>query len=688
MPIRNNLLSSPLHLFLLLLLSTLPYFGTITHDWHLDDPVNILDNTPLHIKDLNVNTLINTFYAYPGEPGKLFRPVANFSFALNWFWGQGQTSGYHLANITIHCLTTIALYLCCLLLLRSPATARHNLKNPQLSALLAASLWTLAPIHTQSVTYIVQRMAQLATLFSITAILFFLLARLSTVTKKRFLFSCCFLACALLALGSKENSILLLLSVPLIEGIFFSQKKIRNFAEKISPIWWAIIFLIALTVIGFILSQFSTRYDHRSFTLIERLLTEPRILLFYLSQILFPAASRLSIEHNIIVSTSLFTPWSTLPAILSCIGLLFFSFLRIRTKPLLSFAILFFFINHLVESTFIPLELLYEHRNYLPSLFLFLPVSVFIVNFLSDCTEKKPQRQQTVIITLCIGFLLFSGISTIKRNTAWETEESLWQDALSKAPDSARSRINLAASYITKGQHKEALALLEQTKGLSGATKNRIPAIVLHLKGSIAYKEGDIKQAVGYLQQAFFLRSDYSTVVYKLIALLVEQQRYEEGLSMISERYEEKKEPQLLLIKAALLLRLNKPSESLDTYQAARPFFPGATSITAGQGKAMSLLGHYNQADTILDWAVKNNEPDSILLRIENSLRAGNAKQASQVLKLLIQSVPLNALLQAIESPQTGAFQIPFDHVLLKGALLDTVDNMTTTSSPQNSKTN
>ncbi|MCI5141539.1 MAG: hypothetical protein D3909_07400, partial [Candidatus Electrothrix sp. ATG1] len=116
------------------------------------------------------------------------------------------------------------LYLSCVQLLKTPALRKQEVfsKNQKKQiALLAAALWLAAPIHTSAVTYIVQRMAQLAALFSISAIFFYFRVRLANSKAQQIIFFLCFLCCALLALGSKENTVLLFPSVLLIEGIFF-----------------------------------------------------------------------------------------------------------------------------------------------------------------------------------------------------------------------------------------------------------------------------------------------------------------------------------------------------------------------------------------------------------------------------------------------------------------------------------
>ena len=174
-PLDRNYL---FHLTLLFSLALLIYCGTLHNGWHLDDAGNILHNKPLHITNLQPATLSKTFYAHPESTGKLYRPVANFTFALNWFFGQSRPVGYHLVDIFIHSLTAIMLYLSCVQLLNTPALRKKNRSQSHKNniALLAAALWLAAPIHTSAVTYIVQRMAQLAALFSVSALFFYLRA--------------------------------------------------------------------------------------------------------------------------------------------------------------------------------------------------------------------------------------------------------------------------------------------------------------------------------------------------------------------------------------------------------------------------------------------------------------------------------------------------------------------------------
>ena len=130
-------------------------------------------------------------------------------------------------------------------------------------------------------------------------------------------------------------------------------------------------------------------------------MTEPRVLCIYLSQLFYPVPTRLSIEHDIIYSTSLIRPWTTLPAILGVFFLIGLAGRQMRRRPMLSFAILFFFLNHAVESSVLPLELIFEHRNYLPSMFLFVPVAIGLQRVLDFYRAK-----QSVLYPVLIAFIV------------------------------------------------------------------------------------------------------------------------------------------------------------------------------------------------------------------------------------------------------------------------------------------
>lgn len=510
-------MNSTLYKFLLFVVLSLSYSNTFHASWQLDDEPNILTNKNLHITELSLHQLNNSIRANPTAlaSDKLYRPIPCLTFGLNWYFGEDNVFGYHIANFIIHLVTCWFLYLAlCLLLRIYYKKAQYESHSPQFipaAALLATLFWALAPIQTQAVTYIVQRMASMATMFTVIAIFAYLRGR---IEKKYTWFILCLLS-FFAALGSKENAILLPVSLLLIEFSFF--------AHQITKKQFLQLFLFCLAVLAgsflfvryglgltpFNLStplSFIDSYSNRSFTFNERILTQPRIVLMYLSQIFLPIADRLSIEHDVILSTSLFTPWTTLPSILLILLLISGSLVFLKKYPITCFPILFFFLNHAVESTILQLELVFEHRNYLPSLFLFLPAGVLIAKILYSNPPQSTFRRTAAAICSTL-FLILSGQATYTRNLAWATEGTLWTDAIRKAPNSARAAHSLGKWHRQFREYREAYYYFQLALKNSGkaASPKMTKSAAFNGLASVAYMLGDYKQSLIYFNQCLEL---------------------------------------------------------------------------------------------------------------------------------------------------------------------------------------
>ena len=488
------------------------YFNSLEASWHLDDYQNIIQDARIHLTRGDLASIIE-YVKSVQLVGRDARPLSRFSFALNWYFGRNDPFGYHLVNIVIHIFSSFFLYGTILSILRTPnfqfvLSARNYYKI----SLLAALLWAINPIQTQAITYIVQRMAALAAMFYILAMYLYIKARTSdNSTKRNLLFFSCFLS-AVCAFASKENAATLPIALLLMEFLFFqdlSRKKIRN-------IFWGAMLTAGLAMAGLGVAIFFKgdfqgllNYNFRYFSPVERLLTEPRVVLHYLSQIFYPVPTRLSIEHDIAVSSSLFSPWTTLPAIILVCSLIGIGLYNIKRRPMLGFAVLFFFLNHVIESSVVGLELVFEHRNYLPSFFLFVPVAAGIMGLL-DYYREKNKLIHHAIITFVVLTIAGFGAGTYIRNLAWQSEKSLWEDAVVKAPNSGRAWHNLALSHYTPaGRFKEALLLYRKALTLEKNNIHQESLIYSNMAASFYY-QGDYKQAAQYWTKALINRSHQS----------------------------------------------------------------------------------------------------------------------------------------------------------------------------------
>jgi tetratricopeptide (TPR) repeat protein len=651
--------------FVFLILMIIPIYSNTFHAaWQFDDKPNIIDNHYLHLKDLHPQSLMNTFFTQPKNPwetgNKLHRPIACLTFALNWFLGQDNVVGYHAVNLIIHHLTAFLLFLTILNLFKS-----LNLKNrfdggEYFIALLAATIWAVNPIQTQAVTYIVQRMTSLAAMFYILSMFLYVKCRLSNSSLHRILF---LLGCGLafiFALGSKENTATLPAALLLVEVTCFQDLSLQR-TRKV--FFWGSIagvaFLISLSLWLFIPDNpfaFIKTYNHRPFSLSERLLTEPRIVLFYLSQIFFPLPGRLSIDHDVIIFTSLFEPWTTLPAILITLSLIGFGFSQIRKRPLIALAVLFFYLNHVIESTFIALELIFEHRNYLPSLFLFLPIAAGFLKLLDYYKERNPAIR-AVLVGFGVLFIIAIGTGTYIRNRAWATEISLWADAMVKAPRSARPLTNLAwqKTFGPDGgpdQYDAALKLYEKALSLQ-KSRSSINSVIMENMAGIYFRKGEPLKAIELLEKALAISPDYAKGRYDLAEYLITQRRWNEASAHADYLLSKHDGHEgYLNLKGLILLHQKRYDGAIVFFRKSLSTAPLSKKTWLGLGVAYGLKGDYNRAEMLL-WRAHRIPPINMMALfglIENSLNAGNIEQAKRFADTLLNMSNIAAIESQLKS--------------------------------------
>ncbi|MCU0288746.1 MAG: tetratricopeptide repeat protein, partial [Acidobacteria bacterium] len=496
------------------------YSNTLWSSWHLDDIVNLVDNRNIRIQNWsfdNLKKVCNSpFVIGSRQRETIYRPIPMATFAFNWFMGKYSVVGYHLINIGIHCLISILLYFTLFNLLCSPIIIGLSDDNKHFIAILSTILWTLHPIQIQAVTYIVQRMAMLGALFYLAGLYYYIKMRNSRqAIHKVFNITAC-LICYMMALGSKENTITMPAAILLIEIVFFKSTALSKLVKSRLFVF----FLLIISVIFFPLLFYLwldnpleiiiKGYRHRPFNLIERVLTESRVLMFYISQIFYPQAMRFTIMHDYPLSISLFNPINTFISTITIIISILFCFFRFQKTPLLCFAILFYFLSHSVESSIIGLELVFEHRNYLPSLFIFLPIA-YGFKYLLDIYQKKSSILFTCLTSVIILLIVFLGLNTYVRNSQWKTEQTLWRDALRKAPFQARPYQNVAMYLDTKKRYHEAIELYHKALEANDPNPGLSRFISLSNIGNIYKKMSEFQNAIHYLSKAVEFESEVAS---------------------------------------------------------------------------------------------------------------------------------------------------------------------------------
>ena len=441
-----------LPLLLLLVIVSVIYANSFSGTWVFDDTQNIVNNPNVHLKTLDWESVQESFHGR--KDYGISRPLSYLSLGLNYYFHGLDTWGYHLVNFIIHCLTTLFVYLFIYKTLHLPILDNKYAERAGSIALLATVLWATSPMQVTAVTYIVQRMASMAAMFFVMSMFFYLLGRTSPRLGRRIIWFVLCAASGVLAVASKENAALLpvvlyVFDILLIQGVSRQNLK-RHVLIGAVPL----LFLAGMAFVFTDPLNILSGYANRDFTVIERLLTQPRILILYLSLLIYPMPGRFALIHEVQISTSLFSPWTTLPAIAFWIAWIGLGMYLAKRRPLLSFCLLFFVITHAVESSFIPLELIYEHRNYLPSMAFFLLLGVGVIAFLRDfCQKRLLYGLASLVLVVTIAG---QGHTVINRNALFEHPLYLWADNAELAPGLSRVHTNLGKTYAGLGLHEKA----------------------------------------------------------------------------------------------------------------------------------------------------------------------------------------------------------------------------------------
>lgn len=422
-------------------------FGTFI----FDDYANILGNPLLKIADLDPASLQKAVMS--GRSGPLARPISMGSFALNYYTTGSDPYFFKLTNLVIHLLNGLGLYFLTRLLLgfyRRHIQALLPECNIRWISFAVAAAWLLHPLNLTSVLYIVQRMTSLSACFSIWGLALFVWGRSRMVDGHGGAIAV--LASLVLffplAVLSKESGALLPAFMFVLELTIFRFAAVDRSAGIFLRIFYAVSVGIPLLLLsGYTLMHpewFTGSYASREFTLAERLMTEARALWFYIDLIMLPRIAEMGLYHDdFALSHGLFQPLTTLWAILGLVVLLGAVVLMRKRAPLLAFGILFFLAGHLMESSVIPLEIMHEHRNYLPMYGLLL---VFFYYLLYPLRLQSMLRLRSGTAVLLVA--LFA-VNTHARAIQWANPVDLGQSEAIHHPQSSRANFEAATIFAT-----------------------------------------------------------------------------------------------------------------------------------------------------------------------------------------------------------------------------------------------
>ncbi len=437
-------------LVLILLVTAWLYWPGTAGPAMLDDRASV---TVLNALDEHLEFALD--YVFGDRAGPLGRPVSMLSFVLEKLYLDDGIRGGKSVNVVLHLVNAcLVIWLYALLLAHIGVPASRYL------AVLAGSAWLLSPLFVSTVLYVVQRMAMLATFFMLLACISYIYWRLGMIRGKNAPgYLLLVLIFVILGVFSKETAIVVVPVLLLMECLWF--QFLGPDGQVLRRLRFFTLGLIIMGA-GFLGAFFALRYNwlvglynFRGFSVGERVLTESRILWDYVAQIAMPDVGRMGLYHDDTeISRSLSQPITTLYAIMAWIGVLALSilFLRWRSTRYLVFAVAIFLIGHSTESTILPLELYYEHRNYFPGIGLFLGAAV-LFGFLF---RAWPEIAAPALVWGGV-FVLLLAMRTSSQVQIWSSAPLLYLTQVNGHPGSFRANADMASLLAELGELEAAL---------------------------------------------------------------------------------------------------------------------------------------------------------------------------------------------------------------------------------------
>lgn len=471
-----------------LLITAAVYWPGLSGSWLFDDYPNIVDNPGVQPHEASVPALVRAALSSPASEFK--RPLASLSFAANYLAGGLNPWGWKLFNLVVHLLNGVLVFLLARMLLLAapspscpPANEGERRRSDIVAALIAAA-WMLLPINLTAVLYVVQREESMANLFVLLGLTGYVAARRSMLRscegggwRGLALCAASIILATLVGLLAKETAAMLPLYAFLVEWILFRFDRasrsagahpVRNNASgedlaahrarsckdwRIAGLFVAVLVLPLLAGLTWLLPNVlnAANWAMRDFTLGTRLLSEARIICNYIAWTLLPTPQALSFYHDQFrISTGLLSPWTTLTGLLGIAVLVALVFWLRRRQPLVALGIALYLGCHVMTGTIIPLELVYEHRNYFASFGVLLAAIPWLAAIPSRTVQPSVHRHDWLLPrrTLLVCLLLWWTGMTAATAYAWGDPLRLAQDLAARAPDSPRAQYELGRIYI------------------------------------------------------------------------------------------------------------------------------------------------------------------------------------------------------------------------------------------------
>jgi hypothetical protein len=447
-------------LIAMILLTLAAYWPALHGGYLFDDDTYFVSNPDIHVTSLRPGEWLKAARSQSNF-NLLMRPLSSLTFAANYYFTGLDPFWPKLTNVAIHLCNGLLLFLVLRQLFRLRADVQHSTRTHDLAAAVIAGAWLLLPINLTCVAYVSQRMEALATSFVFAGLYWYLRARRRQFADGRGSAQLwlSLVACTAAGLTAKEDAALLPLYSACLEFAITAFRD-RDGSWSRPVLRTHVVVLLLPLIAGLVLvgpSWFHNVTGGRNFSTAGRLLTESRVLVDYISWSLFPNLNSLTFFHDdVALSHGLLDPPATLLAIGFLLALLGIALWQRARRPLFCLGILWFFAGHSMTATVIPLELVFEHRNYFPSVGLLLACASLVA-------LEPGLHSRAVQATLAGAFIAFFAFTTFLRAEEWSNPVRLAYAEALKRPGSERAQYELARTLLVAADNGGDSTLIDKS---------------------------------------------------------------------------------------------------------------------------------------------------------------------------------------------------------------------------------
>ncbi len=418
----------PHGLFVIILIAVtwLSYTNSFDASFQFDDLPSIVHNEEITSLDHYSKVAVWTDI--------LGRPFSYFTFALGYAQSGMDPQTFHRTNLLVHCINGVLVYFIALFLI-GKVTKSNNQMTSRLGACFIAGVFMLQPVQTGAVTYIIQRMTELGTLFYLLGTLIYCWQRprwSSLAFGKRIVFIASLFFCLVMGVLSKQHAASLPIMLFALELFLFDPKAWKK------PFG---IITLGLSGIGLIVLFMDMIPTDSDLSPLQYFASEQGVLLRYWKLFFLPTDLTAYYRYPNFESLLQLIPLLYLLANAAIIGL---ALVFRKTFPFIAFGVIWIYIALSIESSFLPIkDLIFEHRMYLPMLgfgFILWGIGIALHNYI-------PKRLLQLSAVLLLGIYSYS---TYKRNKVWQNAFTLWTDTTAKAPNNGHAWAALAGYYDKK----------------------------------------------------------------------------------------------------------------------------------------------------------------------------------------------------------------------------------------------